>query len=266
MLCPSCGYTLQALSVSTDSGGRFEIDHCGRCGGTWFDPYEINRIPYYEVNRLAHLTVLPKNQPLSKTENLFCPRCHKVMARYTGESVPRHVTLLRCPKCHGIWATQRALESFKKEQNLHIEKYKTKKSAFPSLSVVFVPAIFMMLLFFGTYITVTNLSKSREERIQAAEEITNLRETSISPTMEVVTFQTKNPFVSEISYGPSSFDLTDKIISATPQTKHHILLTNLKPNTIYIYKITLIDETGRKLVSDPQSFTTPSKILNPDTK
>jgi len=60
MLCPACGNILQKLSVTTKQGGRFEVDHCGRCGGTWFDPYEINRIPYHEVMALSQLTVLPK--------------------------------------------------------------------------------------------------------------------------------------------------------------------------------------------------------------
>jgi len=256
MTCPSCGYTLKTLSVTTDAGGRFEIDHCGRCGGTWFDPYEINRIPQYEINRIARLTVLPKNQSMFKTEGLLCPRCQKTMTTYKGESVPKNVSLLRCPRCHGIWATQKALEGFKQYQETNIKEYKSNKTAFPPLSAVFVPVFFMFLLFFGTYITVSNLSKSKEDRILAAMQITNLKETAISETMEVITFQTKNPFVSQISYGPSSLEFINKIVSSTPQTNHHILLTDLKPKTVYVYKITLIDDTGRKLVGDLRSFTT----------
>src|SRR3990167_4556091 len=115
MDCPSCGYQLQKLSVTTTSGGKFDVEHCGRCGGTWFDPYEINRIPYHEVVRLAHLTVLPK-KPFVPHRDLFCPRCHKKLDSFHSEAMPRGLRMLRCPKDGGIWATQKTLETFKTYQ------------------------------------------------------------------------------------------------------------------------------------------------------
>src|SRR3989344_6079025 len=114
MFCPSCAYTLQKLEVHTDSGGKFEVDHCGRCGGTWFDPYEINRIPYHEVTQLAQLTVLPKRTENVSINTQLCPHCHTKLVRFTVESIPSGVKLLRCPKDRGIWATQRDLTEFKK--------------------------------------------------------------------------------------------------------------------------------------------------------
>jgi Zn-finger nucleic acid-binding protein len=263
MSCPSCGYALQKLTVTTDAGGKFDIDHCGRCGGTWFDPYEINRIPYHEISRIAHLTVLPKNTPLFAesrralfTENLLCPRCHKILAEYSGESVPHGVTLFRCPKCHGIWATQKALASFKREQDARVKEYKARKSAFPALSVVFMPTLFVLLLFVATYITVTNLSKSRQERVQAAAQITQLQTVSLSPTKEIVTFKTKSPLASQIAYGVSSFDMTQAEISKTPKTEHSIILIDLLPDTYYLFQITLIDESGRKITASLATFKT----------
>jgi len=255
MSCPSCGYQLQKLTVTTDAGGKFDIDHCGRCGGTWFDPYEINRIPYHEISRIAHLTVLPKNTPLF-TENLLCPRCHKILAEYSGESVPAGVSLFRCPKCHGIWATQKALASFKREQDARVKEYKARKSAFPALSMVFVPTLFVLLLFVATYITVTNLSKSQEERVQAAAQITQLQTVSLSPTKEIVTFKTKSPLVSRIAYGVSSFDTIQADISKTPKTEHSIILINLLPDTTYLFQIVLIDTSGRKITAPVATFKT----------
>src|SRR3989338_2140713 len=124
MFCPSCGHTLQKLSVSTNSGGKYEVDHCGRCGGTWFDAYEINRIPFHEVAHLAKLTVLPHTPPPGFSQNK-CPRCHEVLHSFQPESVPRGVRFLRCHKCHGLLATQKALENFKTKQDETIKEYKT---------------------------------------------------------------------------------------------------------------------------------------------
>lgn len=253
MFCPSCGNLLQALEVTTNSGGKFAVDHCGHCGGTWFDPYEINRIPYHEVTRLAHLTVLPK-KPAAQTAKPLCPHCHKVLSSFQCDIVPHGVRLLRCTSCHGIWAAQKVLEEFKKQQEKTVAEYKTSKVAFPSLSVVFIPALFIVLLFLSTFMTVTSLREAREGRIKAAELISQLQVTPISSTSVSLTFQTKLPVKSKIAFGPSTLEMTTRIISSQPTTDHRLLTTNLVPNTVYLYRITLEDENGRSFTTSIYSF------------
>jgi Zn-finger nucleic acid-binding protein len=255
MLCPSCDYQLQKLSVTTTSGGKFEVDHCGRCGGTWFDPYEINRIPYHEVLHLASLVVLPQNQPVSLNPHK-CPRCHKILEKYSGESVPRHVSLFRCPQCRGIWTTQKALEAFKNHQEEVIKEYKTSKVAFPHLSVVFVPAIFIALLFISTFITLNSLQETKEERIQATALISEIRALPISPTTVSLTFETKVKTKSMIAYGVSTLQFATKTVSSTPTLSHRLLLTDLTPNTVYFFQITLTDLTDKKYTTPFQTFIT----------
>ncbi|MBI4990676.1 zf-TFIIB domain-containing protein [Candidatus Gottesmanbacteria bacterium] len=253
MSCPSCGYLLQKLEVHTNTGGKFAVDHCGRCGGTWFDPYEINRIPYHEVMRIAHLTVLPKAPPTQQSSHK-CPRCHKELVPSHYESVPKGVHMLRCSRCGGIWATQKALTEFKKHQQDSIEEYKQSGVAFPSLSVVFVPALFLLLLIVSTFITVSRLQEAKEGRIKAAELITNLQVVPIPPTSTSITFTTKVELKSRIYYGTSSLELTPKTVSLTPSATHGILLTGLRQNTTYLFRLELEDETGRKVRTEMQSF------------
>lgn len=255
MFCPSCAYTLQKLSVTTDSGGRFEVDHCGKCGGTWFDPYEINRIPYHEVIKLAKVTVLPHKQPLILRYPL-CPRCHCLLENFHSESVPSFTRLQRCSNCLGIWASQKSLEEFKIRQETAITEIKTKHRVFPALSVVFVPALFISLLFFTTFITVNNLNEARENRTQAANLIGPVQVFTLSDTTVTLVFQTKAKVLSSISYGPTIFELSTQTISSNPTQSHSIRLSNLKPNTLYIYRITLTDEKARKFTTVEQSFVT----------
>lgn len=255
MFCPTCGYLLQKLAVTTDSGGKFEIDHCGRCGGTWFDPYEINRIPYHEVVKLAHLTVLPKAH-LGEFPTHKCPRCYKTLSPYQSESTPRGVRFFRCSNCHGIFAMQKALEEFKKHQEEKITEYKTKNVAFPSLSAVFLPALFILLLFVTTFVTVSHLQETKEERIKAAEIISSIQTIPISPTSVSVILQTKVPVKSKISYGLSTLQMTTYTISGAPTTFHQILLTDLVKNTAYFYQITLEDEFGKSFTTDVRIFVT----------
>lgn len=231
------------------------MDHCGRCGGSWFDPYEINRIPYHEVSRIAKLTVLPQNAP-PPVDTHKCPRCHKDLVASHYESVPKGIRMLRCPKCGGIWATQRALAEFKKHQEETIKEYKTGTTAFPSLSVVFVPALSVFLLFVVTFLTVFSLSKSKEERIKAESTITNLTTFHVSDTQVSIIFQTKAAVKSRISYGVDMFTFVSKDIATAPTTNHHILLTGLSPKTLYGFTITLTDEQGRTYTTGENSFVT----------
>ncbi len=255
MICPSCGYTLQKLEVTTSGGGKFSVDHCGRCGGTWFDPYEINRIPFHEVIRLAHLTVLPKTQ-MPENDIHRCPHCHKNLIPSHYESMPKGVRMLRCPKCGGIWATQKSLEQFKKHQEEIIKEYKTSGIAFPSLSVVFVPAILTLLLFVSTFITVTRLQEAKEGRINAMSLIGNPVTIAVTSDSITIFFQTKKEVTSKIFYGTSVFEMNEITVNGKPGTAHNIRLTHLKPNTLYVYKVRIEDENGKSYTTSEYSFMT----------
>lgn len=254
MSCPTCGYTLQKLSVTTNSGGKFDVDHCGRCGGTWFDPYEINRIPYHEVMRLARLTVLPQKSPHILPAHL-CPRCHKKLVQYTGESLPKGTKLLRCKTCHGIWAMQKTLDTFKFQQEEKVTEYALEKTVFPSLSVVFVPALFLLLLFFSTFITVTNLQEAKEGKTYAEEQISSTKITVLSPHSVSLVIETKTPLKSTIFYGTSTDQMLQKPISQELKTTHAIILTNLRSNALYVYKIIFTDSKGKTYTTNLQRFT-----------
>lgn len=256
MLCPTCEYNLKKLSVTTDSGGKFDVDHCGRCGGTWFDAYEINRIPYHEVMRIADATVMPK-KPIYSSHTARCPSCSTILEKYFAESIPAGLTFLRCPKDKGIWATQRTLEQFKRYQESTIKNYAINKAAIPSLSVVFVPSLMGILLLLSTFITLNSLQQAKDNRTRAQDQVRQVQVTPFGPSEVIVNFETKNPLRSEISYGTSSLDFTTQTISGTPLSVHKLLLTGLKSNTTYIYRITLIDQSGSRITTPDQTFQTP---------
>lgn len=257
MHCPICNEILQKIEVTTTSGGRFEVDHCGHCGGTWFDPYEINRIPYHEVVRLAKLTVIAKNVS-GIAEKLSCPRCHREMEKYQSEAVPANVKLFWCRKCLGIWASQKDIWEFKKNQEKTIDSYKTNhEKIFPQLSIVFIPAVAVFILFMTTFITIGKLSESRESRIQATNLISNLQIVPISSTSVSLTLSTYTPVKSSISYGISTLEMEKTSIEDTPSTEHSIFLTDLLSGKTYFYTITFEDERGRKISTPHQSFVIP---------
>ena len=253
MFCPTCGRELQKISVNTNSGGRFEVDHCGYCGGTWFDPYEINRIPYHEVANLANVTVLPMKN-IRKLPNRLCPNDHNALEIFKGDAVPKNVHLLWCRKCLGLWATGKDLIDFKKHQEETISAYDLGDKFFPKLSVAFIPALTFLFLILTTFSTIFSLQNANEGRTYAESQIKNLTSTPVAKDALVITFETHSEVKSAISYGLTKNDLSEKDKSEKPSASHSFILKNLIPGTPYYYKITLIDGHGRSFTTELNSF------------
>lgn len=255
MYCPNCGHQLQKVPVSTSQGGRFEVDHCSFCGGTWFDPYEINRIPFHEVISLANLTALPKKQ-IRKLKKPRCPLDNHTLEPFSGDAVPRNVKLLWCKKCLGIWASQKDLWEFKKHQDETVSAYDTAEKFFPTLSSVVIPFVTFLFLLVTTFTTIVSLQQVKEERIYAESQITMLQTEKLTPSSVVITFNTQTPATSVLYYGPSSLELTGVSIVKPSSINHSFILEDLKPETDYVYKIKLTDTQGRTYTSDLKIFTT----------
>ncbi len=254
MFCPSCNHTLQKISVVTSSGERFEVDHCGRCGGTWFDPFEINRIPYHEVSRLAKVTVIPHNHPHILREKL-CPRDHIVLENFSPDSLPAKVQVHRCPRCHGLWTSQKTLEKFKKEDGQKESNIPEEKSAFfPKMTVAFAPLFFASLLIASTFLTVRSLWQTKTGRTMAAEEIKSMKVNTISPTATAISFTTRKPYKSYIEYGPSTLELSSTRVSKDFKLQHAVILSGLKPDIEYVYRIVLVNSSNNRFTSDNYSF------------
>lgn len=254
MYCPICGNQLQTLSVTTIAGGRFDVEHCGRCGGTWFDPFEINRIPYHEVTRLAKLTVLP-HQPPSVLKTNLCPRCHEELQAADFDVSPSKITMKKCPKCKGIWASQRQLEELVKEEDVQMASYKTSTSVFPSFSVGFLPVIFFFLFVASTFLTIKSVNDTKSSAVQAEAKISQLKINPYTSNAVTIVFQTSEPVITEIEFGPSRLELATKPISASPKSVHGIIINNLEKGKNYLYRITLIDSAGRKYTTGLKIFT-----------
>ena len=98
--CPRDG--AQAHLESTKGHrGRFTLDVCPMCGGSWFDKGEIARASgTREVERLIVAYA-------GGATGLHCPRCALEMAsRPVGD-----ITLNVCMKCKGVWVDAGVFEA-----------------------------------------------------------------------------------------------------------------------------------------------------------
>lgn len=254
MHCPICNTILKKLDVTTVAGVKFAIDHCGNCGGTWFDAFEINRIPYHEVIRIAKNTVLPKKLS-NRPTILHCPKDHKKLALFNSESLPAGIEMHRCHTCGGYWATQKGLEILKQLEEERVVHFSKKRAKYHSISAIVWPASFLVLLLAFSFVTFMKLEEQQITRTQATELVTNLTISPITSTAVTVSFQTKIPLRSSISYGKTLLDRKTMTISTVPSTTHARILIGLEIYQTYIFHINLTDENNR-------IFTTPNSTLS----
>lgn len=254
MFCPTCGNPLQTLSVTTMAGGKFDVDHCGRCGGTWFDPFEINRIPFHEVTRLAKLTVLPHKLPSILPTDL-CPHDHEKLIPADFDVSPVKVTMKKCPGCKGIWASQRQLEELVSEEEEYKAGYKSNTSIFPSLSVGFLPALFFFLFLATTFLTIQSVNESKTSAVRAENMISNLSIRPYAQNTSFITFRTSSPVKADITYGLNRFEFKTIPVSGDFRTVHAVILYDLKAGNSYLYRINLETEDGKRISTSLQEFT-----------
>lgn len=88
------------LESARGHGGRFRLDVCPKCGGSWFDKGEVAKASgSREVERLLVAYA-------AGSSGLACPRCGRDMARRPVGDVTFNV----CLKCRGVWADASTLE------------------------------------------------------------------------------------------------------------------------------------------------------------
>ncbi|HEU4557626.1 MAG TPA: zf-TFIIB domain-containing protein, partial [Longimicrobium sp.] len=124
--CPVClGVVMETHRIGT--GQPLEIDHCGRCGGVWFDHGEVERLRKHPSAMLwariarqqaepvtpCHNCHAPLSRDLEKcpgcsSRNLIdCPVCDRLMQRREVQGI--HVDV--CKRCKGAWFDHSELDT-----------------------------------------------------------------------------------------------------------------------------------------------------------
>lgn len=79
---------------------------------------------------------------------------------------------------------------------------------------------------------------------------------NISPDSATVTITTREPVRAIITYGTDPNNLNQTVQTTGYSTKNTLTLKNLKPNTTYYFRITLIDRYGNRRTSEIFTFKT----------
>lgn len=90
--CPRCACP---MDVTQAKRGLF-VDHCGRCGGTWYDAGEFEQSFHVE----GALNV--QGEGTRKVRSVPCPRCEHGLVEMNWPP-GSGVRIDACPKCAGMW-------------------------------------------------------------------------------------------------------------------------------------------------------------------
>lgn len=144
MSCPGCSARLAEAYVEASYGRVVLVDQCTKCGGVWFDRWELyflgpdsldglvtgtdsgahaqTRTMGALSGALAGVPVIEGIATLDPTRFLAinpartgtgpCPRCRKVLKDFTDPALPKDASIKRCPECSGLWLNRGDVELY----------------------------------------------------------------------------------------------------------------------------------------------------------
>lgn len=131
MLCPACGETLSKL-VQAD----LTVDVCKtRCGGIWFDNYELEKVDEAHESLGQPLLDLSPHTAISSDQaaKRRCPKCPDSGMRRNFFSVQQQVEVDGCPTCGGIWLDASELASIRERYTTEVARKEAADKYFSKL-------------------------------------------------------------------------------------------------------------------------------------
>lgn len=255
MFCPNCH---QPMSLVT--ADKQNILHCGNCGGSFFEENGINRITVETAQSLSEdkqsdeisgeVKKCPKDQTLLKPILTNPPLTDQFQPISTP--LPPEVTLLRCPKCSGIFAYPDDLIKFKKAQAAKIEYFKLWHIPFPSLKAVIILSA-VGLFFMTALVNYTFFQKGLAPA--SAHDLVKKVYLSRSGPYLFIFFKTQTPFRSKIIFEDRTEKKTViKIISGEAKTIHQLTTADLNLENEIYYQIVLTDERGKEVKTEKKKM------------
>ncbi|MDO8736860.1 MAG: zf-TFIIB domain-containing protein [Thermoleophilia bacterium] len=101
--CPNADGALRPVQASSRSGTPVMLDQCERCGGVWFDKYELFQVDEDEARGLDQVDRETLRYPQGSSEKPLCPRCGAMLEAFSDPNIPANIQMLMCGNCEGFW-------------------------------------------------------------------------------------------------------------------------------------------------------------------
>lgn len=130
MNCPGCQTPINEVKTESHYGVHVILDQCPRCGGIWFDRWELLHVKQGEAAKIesaVNADLLTRETVLEKS-TLLCPRDNKVLEIFKDSLFPKELIVEHCKSCGGFWFNRGQFKAYqdhrsKKEAEIKDEKY-----------------------------------------------------------------------------------------------------------------------------------------------
>lgn len=267
MLCPECNHQLSAISLRSQTytvgntpqlkaPNEVVLDFCPKCGGVWSDQGEINFIQTRNIEPLQKQLPTEPAPTNADYRFLLCPKDKQPLRFFKRESVPQHLTLLRCQQCSGIWFPQNTLMEFKNAQEVKIEYFKTWKIPLHSIYAILLPLLIVALISGGIITTLYGVGQKTNLETRAKNIISQPLVVSPQPGQILISFTTTQPVTSKITYWQNPNAKKEVTVSITPKTNHSVLISQLDEGRSVSYQI---ETVGVETLTTPVYLYIPKK-------
>lgn len=125
LICPNCNGNLKETYAEANYGRVLLLDQCERCGGVWFDHWELYLLREAEARRFDSLN---QESLLSATPHPqgdgICPRCRLKLIHFNDPSLPKDSQIMRCNCCNGLWLNRGELTKYGNHKELFLSNQK----------------------------------------------------------------------------------------------------------------------------------------------
>lgn len=115
--CPECAAQMHEVYTEANYGRVIMVDQCKRCGGVWFDRWELYFLTDESLRSLEHVDIAafiaPNAAARVKKSGHECPRCEKELISFIDPMLPKDTDIKRCAGCHGLWLNRGAIGKYK---------------------------------------------------------------------------------------------------------------------------------------------------------
>jgi len=128
---------MHPVACPSHYGQKVTLDQCGRCGGIWFDAFELFKVKLGEAQDIEARNIEAQDIEVLDSDSLRtpshidnptlrCPRDKIALVQYEDPNFPEGLILSRCPKCTGFWLNRGEFSKYQtSRQKLKISKEKT---------------------------------------------------------------------------------------------------------------------------------------------
>jgi len=127
MICPNDKAEMHQVKVESHYGQPIILDQCNKCGGLWFDKFELHRTKLGEAEKIELLdsAILWTHSNIQNPE-LVCPKDQAKLVRFNDQYFPKGIIVERCPVCDGFWLNRGEFSKYQQiRQEMKVPKQKS---------------------------------------------------------------------------------------------------------------------------------------------